>query len=188
VSIEADGFTTTIDPMTLQPGSHQLTLTVTDVNGDAGSDTLDFEVAALPPQVTLVSPLGEEEITTPQTVTLDVTSQTPVVSATYSIDGSVVSTSETAPYEFNVDPFTLAPGEHTLSVEVLNQGGLTTTVDQTFTLGTIPPTLRSAGCKTARQFRADRCGDRYPQPGTDPVSRVTIPVGVLPNLNSVEAP
>ncbi len=137
-------FTLTIDPATLTPGSHELAFSATDVDGDVGTASGTFEVAALPSQVT-ISGLLDSEISEPQTITLDVSGQTPAVSATYSIDGGEGITVTDAPYNFTIDPFSLTPGEHTLDVEVTNEGGVTTSVSQTFTVASLPPAVTVNG-------------------------------------------
>ncbi|RMG86480.1 MAG: VWA domain-containing protein, partial [Chloroflexi bacterium] len=128
-----------IEPVLLQPGTHTLEVAVTDANGDTGSAAVDFEVAALPTEITLVVPEGE--VSEPFTVSVvQGTTQTEGLVAVYSLDGEVVGESTTAPdFALTVDPFPLPAGEHTLSVAFTNAGGATTVVEAPFTLGNMPP-------------------------------------------------
>ncbi|MCE2490312.1 MAG: VWA domain-containing protein [Anaerolineae bacterium] len=79
-------FTVLVDPVTLSPGEHSLTFSATDRDGDTGSATLEFAVAALPPEVRL-DPQPPAELADEQTFTLEVGGQTPLDSANWRLDG-----------------------------------------------------------------------------------------------------
>ena len=132
-----------IDPVSITPGAHTLTFTATDVDGDSGSSTLEFTVAALPSQVRFNPPLGGE-FAQAQVVTIDISGQTPPVNVTVSQDDGEPQTL-TAPFSFTIDPLTIAPGDHTLIVEVENAGGASTSVDGTFGIPDIPPQFSITG-------------------------------------------
>jgi len=150
-SLTEPPYTLSIDPATLQPGAHQLTFNATDASGDIGTASGDFEVTALPSVVTLAG-LPSGEISEIQTVVLDVTGQTPAVSATYNIDGSDATAVDAAPYSYTIDPTILSPGEHTLNVDVLNEGGVTTTVSQPFSVAALPPVITISGLTDGQEL------------------------------------
>lgn len=141
--LASKSFPVDIDPVALPPGPHTLTLTTTDSTGDNGTGQVTFEIAALPTNVTVNLPTGEiSELTT---VTLDTSGQTAATNATYTLDGVEDATITVAPFSYTVDPFELAPGEHSLKVDVVNEGGVTTTVEQPFTIAAIPPVIQLRG-------------------------------------------
>jgi VWFA-related protein len=142
-------YTITVDPITLLPGSHELSFNATDATGDVGTTSATFEVSALPPVVNIVG-LPDNEISEPQTVTLDITGQTLGASAAYAVDGGDTTAAEEAPFSFTIDPFQFSPGEHTLNVEVVNEGGGTATLSQPFTVATLPPTITISGLENGQ--------------------------------------
>ena len=137
----------TIEPVELQPGEHQLDVTVEDVEGDVGTLSTEFEVAALPPTLDddFVPP-PEQEIADPEVIIVEAGGQTEITQVEFIVDGEVVQTDSEAPYEFDLDPFVLLPDEeHVLSIRATNAGGQTTTVDRAFEVESIPPRLTIEG-------------------------------------------
>jgi hypothetical protein len=137
-------FTYLIDPVTLAPGAHNFTFSATDVTGDTGEASLDFEVAALPPVITLTTNFDgtEQEVAEALVVTVDVTGQTPVTSITTHIDDRLVDEyTGSVPYSFTIDPQLSAPGEHTLTLDATNQGGASASAQLTYTVASLPPTF-----------------------------------------------
>ncbi len=135
-----------IDPVLFQPGTHTLTFTAVDNSGDAGTVSGAFEVAALPPLVTITSPFVEGvEITEPVTVTVDASGQTPVTGVTFNLDGGAGETLNAAPFSTTIDPYLLAPGAHTLGVQVTNAGGAAVEESLNFSVAALPPVIQFAG-------------------------------------------
>ncbi len=137
----------TIQPVELQPGEHQLDVTVEDVEGDIGTLSTEFEVAALPPTLDddFVPP-PEQEIADPEVIVVEAGGQTDITQVEFIVDGEVVQTDNEAPYEFDLDPFALLPDEeHVLSIRATNAGGQTTTVTREFEVDSIPPRLTIEG-------------------------------------------
>ncbi len=135
----------TIDPVNFAPGTYPFALRVTDVDGDSQVLETEFEIAALPSDVT-VNAAFDEAITAPQTVTLDTEGQTPAVLAGYDVintDGEVVlefqSDDAANNFPFTLEPFDLAPGDYTLSTNVLNEGGALATVETPLSVGAVAP-------------------------------------------------
>ncbi|MCY4465729.1 MAG: VWA domain-containing protein [Chloroflexi bacterium] len=137
----------TIEPVDLQPGEHQLDVTVEDVEGDVGTLSTEFEVAALPPTLDddFVPP-PEQEIADPEVIVVEAGGQTEITQVEFIVDGEVVQADSEAPYEFDLDPFVLLPDEeHVLSIRATNEGGQTTTVARTFEVDALPPRLTVEG-------------------------------------------
>jgi VWFA-related protein len=168
--LNAAPFTLTIDPVKLTPGEHTLTFSATDSTGDTGSAERKFTVAALPSQVTVNLPSGE--IAEPTRVTLAATGQTPATSATYRIDNGRGNTVEAEPFAFTIDPAQLAPGDHTLSVDVLNQGGANVIVDRPFRIAALPPQISFSGIQAGETIDSNRTVT-VNTAGQTPVNRVT---------------
>lgn len=149
--LQNTNFDYTIDPVTLAPGAHTLTFNVTDFNaadagGDTGTVTVPFEVAALPSTLALNLPVDADgRVSEATTVTLEASGQTPVVSTTYSIDGVAAAAASDDPFSFLLDPFLLNPGDHLLTVDAVNAGGVLSTTEQPFTVATLPPKLTVNG-------------------------------------------
>ena len=152
----SDEPTYTIEPVELQPGEHQLDVTVEDVEGDIGTLSTEFEVAALPPTLDgefVPPPLDDDiapppamEFAEPEVIVVDAGGQTDITQVEFIVDGEVVQTDTEAPYEFDLDPFVLLPGEaHVLSIRATNEGGQSTIVDRPFEVDAIPPRLTVEG-------------------------------------------
>lgn len=136
VTLEQEPYAFIIDPVALAPGSHDLRFTATDTDGDIGTAAVAFDVAALPSDVIIVPDIGGE-ITDIQSYTLEVSGQTPVESVEFSLDGGD-PLALVEPYNFTIDPFTLAPGDHSATIEVTNTGGATATLERSFSVPELP--------------------------------------------------
>ena len=138
--------TFTIEPIRTTPGEHQLDITVSDIEGDVGRLSVDFEVAALPPTLaddfdpSALAGAGDAEV-----ITVEAGGQTEITQVEFFIDDELYQVDAEAPYELNLDPFELSPGEHRLSVRASNAGGQTTTVDRVFDVGVMPPRMEVEG-------------------------------------------
>ncbi len=138
--------TFTIEPEEAEPGEHRLDITVSDVEGDVGSLSAEFEVAALPPTVADdFDPAALADSRTAEVITVDAGGQTEITQVEFFIDDELYQVDDEAPYELNLDPFDLLPGEHTLSVRASNAGGQSTTVDRQFDVDVIAPRLEIEG-------------------------------------------
>ncbi len=112
----------TINPIKLLPGKHSLTLSVSDDKNHVGKGTLDFQVAALPPQFTIEGLKPGETIDTDRTLTLNVgESQTPPGKAAFDIDGASLAAMDKAPYTAAINVLSLTPGKHQLTVQLANK-------------------------------------------------------------------
>ncbi|MCY4061108.1 MAG: VWA domain-containing protein, partial [Chloroflexi bacterium] len=152
IEVELDGElvsteeTFTIEPVKEEPGEHQLDITVSDVEGDIGRLSTEFEIAALPPTVSDdFEPAPQADVAEAEVISVDAGGQTEITQVEFIVDGEVVHTDSEAPFEFDLDPFELSPTEHTLSIRATNAGGRTTTVDKAFEVETLPPRLEIEG-------------------------------------------
>ena len=138
--------TFTIEPVKEEPGEHQLDITVSDVEGDVGRLSAEFEIAALPPTVSDdFETAPQEDVAVAEVISVEAGGQTEITQVEFIVDGEVVHTDSEAPFEFDLDPFELSPEEHTLSIRATNAGGQTTTVDKAFEVETLPPRLEIQG-------------------------------------------
>lgn len=139
-------FVVAIDPVTLPPGDYVLDVEATDSTGDSSTATGVVQIAALPPSITLRGlPEAGIELTEAVDVTVDVGGQTAGVVANYSLDGGEVVSLTEAPFSFQIDPTTLAPGEHVLVVEGTNESALTSSQNFIFNVAALPPSLMIEG-------------------------------------------
>jgi aerobic-type carbon monoxide dehydrogenase small subunit (CoxS/CutS family) len=116
----------------LQPGQNTLAAAVTLESGQSATATAEFMVAALPPQVTITGIQAGETITENRTVTVEADSQTAVTDVTFALDGQEVATEQTAPYTFELDVLSVAPGAHILTATAANTGGKSASADVAF--------------------------------------------------------
>ena len=138
--------TFSIDPVEQEPGEHQLDISVSDVEGDVGTLSTEFEIAALPPTVSDDFEAAEQEdIAEAEVISVDAGGQTEITQVEFIVDGEVIHTDQEAPYEFDLDPFLLRPEEHTLTIRATNTGGQITTVDKTFEVEKLPPRIEIEG-------------------------------------------
>lgn len=151
-------FSFDVDPNTISPGEQSTSVTVTDSTGDTVNNALTYTIAALPSIVTLSNDLTGVTITEPTDLTLDITGQTAplVVSVTVGDDVNII---EQAPYTFTVDPALLQPGDNTISVEVVNEGGVTSTTDFTVNIGALPPVVTINGITDGDSFEGSFAPD-----------------------------
>lgn len=118
-----------IDPYQLAPGqTHNITAAVSDQAGGSREFSLDFEVAALPPQFEITGLPAEGEVISDPTLDVGIEviqQQTPFESVVYSVDGTPVATPAEAPYGATLDLLAAGPGAHTLSIDVTDASGTT---------------------------------------------------------------
>lgn len=183
-TFDAPPYTLTIDPVNLPPGNVDLSFSVTDATGDSTSASQTLEIAALPSSVTILG-VPQADISEPQTITLDVTGQTPAVSAAYSVDNGDATTVTEAPFGFTIDPYQFAPGSHSLGLDVLNQGGVTTHIEALFSVAALPPVIRVGGLEDAQVISNSATVTVDTLTSQSPTANITISVngGEIANVN-----
>ena len=88
VTLSAEPYTLTIDPLNYPPGNVRLIVSATDADGDLGSGVIDLKIAALPSQISLtpdLSTLGA--IAQPQTITVGAQGQTATTGVSVGFNG-----------------------------------------------------------------------------------------------------
>lgn len=167
----------TIEPATTAPGTYTLNVAVTDTDGDTGTLSADFDIAALPPNVASdFSPEAGIELSEPTTVIVTAGGQTDITEVAFAIDNVAIETDLEPPYEFTIEPFTLSAGGHILTIDVLNSGGQTTSLDTAFAIASLPPTVEVTGID-AETFLSDSISGTVTSIGQSPISSLTIGVG-----------
>ena len=165
--------TFTIEPARQEPGEHRLDITVSDIEGDVGRVSREFEIAALPPTVSDdFETAPQTEVRKAEVITVDAGGQTEITMVEFLIDGQVVKTDEQAPFDFDLDPFELSPTEHTLSIRVTNEGGKSTEVHKTFDVELIPPRLETEGV-TEETIVTDTIVGSVLAAGQSPITSIT---------------
>ena len=178
----------TIEPEKQEPGEHQLDITVEDVEGDVGQLSAEFEIAALPPTVSDdFEAAAEDDIVASEVISVDAGGQTEITQVEFIVDGQVVKTDSQAPYDFDLDPFTLRPQEHTLSIRATNAGGQTTVIERQFDVEVIPPRLEIEGL-TGDTVVSDTLSGALTAQGQSPIASLSVDpeVGVVVSGNQLE--
>lgn len=152
VELTDGAYSMTIDPVTLNPGEYSIPISVTDVDGDSTSASLDFSIEALPSVVTLSPDPAGLTISEPTGFDIAITGQTLFTTVDVTLGGESIDmgTGDTIP--FVIDPFLFSPGEQTLSITVTNEGGVTSTLDNTLTIAPIPPIMTITGITEGEVF------------------------------------
>jgi uncharacterized protein YegL len=146
-----DVYSLAIAPEEFAPGIYSLSVTATDVDGDTNSVSTEFEIAALPPVVTISTDVSGLEIGETVEIMVEAEGQTPISNVTFIVDDEAV-TLVSAPFTFTIDPLALMPGDHVLTIEVVNEGGATTSVEQTFSIVAFAPEVELGGIVGGQVF------------------------------------
>ena len=144
--VVATGESYTIEPGEREPGDYTLDITVSDVEGDIGRLSTEFEIAALPPTLSddfVAAP--QADVARTEVISVDAGGQTEITRVEFFVDGEVVKIDNEAPFDYGLDPFELSPEQHTLSIRATNAGGQSTTVEKPFDVGRLPPRLQIEG-------------------------------------------
>lgn len=142
-STEAE--TLTIDPATLAPGTYPLSITVTDATEDVTTITTEFTIAALPSVIT-INGLPDTPITQHTAITVTGVGQTPLESVTYRInEPETPQVNREADFGYEIDPILYAPGDYTVSVTAVNEGGAESSAEAAFTIGDVAPRIMNVG-------------------------------------------
>jgi hypothetical protein len=168
----------TIEPATTAPGTYTLDISVTDADGDVGTLSADYEIAALPPTVLFDFALeAGEELSEAQTIIVEAGGQTDITGVEFSIDNVVVATDTDAPYEYTLEPFALSPVGHILTITANNGGGQTTSVNSAFAVATLPPQIAVSGL-TVDTVLSDTVSANVLAVGQSPITSLSVGSGL----------
>jgi hypothetical protein len=178
----------TIEPATTAPGTYTLDVSVTDSTGDVGTLSADFVIAALPPTVLFdFAPEAGDELSETQLITVTAGGQTDITAVEFAIDNVTVATDSEAPYEFSLDPFTLAPAGHILTITATNAGGQSTSVNSAFAVATLPPQIAVTGL-TSETVLSDTISANVLAVGQSTITHVAVGTGSEIFAESVDSP
>jgi VWFA-related protein len=180
-----DAYSFVIDPLLFAPGNYTLTVNAADVNGDTDTQAMDVEIAALPSEVNVSPDLTGMEIDEATTITIDATGQTPADTVIFML-GDEITVVEDAPFSFTIDPMALQPGANTLAIDVINEGGVTTTVAQTFSVAAFPSEVTVAGIEDGAVFEGSFMPGDTLNIGIDVLSSQTDVTSVTYSIDGVE--
>ena len=146
--MEAGAYGTTVVPVQMAPGPHELTITARDVDGDAAQVSQPFAVAALPPEITVTSSLLEEPVLTePTEVSVTVGGQTRFATAKIMIDG-VAEASLEEEIRLTLDPYDFDAGLHDVEFIVTNEADQAASQQLTFEVPPLPPVFEFEGLES----------------------------------------
>ena len=115
----------TLDPYAYAPGEHVLTLSAVDSQGGQRELEGTFSVEDLPPVVS-IGGLDEAAFVTSGEVPIEVQvtqAQQPIEQVVIQVDGNTVAQLDTPPYTTTLNTLQAGPGQHTLSVTVVDPSG-----------------------------------------------------------------
>lgn len=143
----------TIRPQFTAPGAQTLIITAVDQSGTPSVVEADFNVALLPPLVTIDGLSSDDVLDAPREFTVTVDGQTDEATVRLIADTNEIDVRTEAPYTFALNPATLfaTPGTHLLTVEVQNRFGATETTDLRVT---VPETLFPTATPNAEETAA----------------------------------
>jgi hypothetical protein len=140
----ADDGSYTLDPMTLEPGAHTVTITATDENNQTITTEVGVIISPLPPTIVATGLNDGDELTEDTPISLEFVSQTPIVAVTVQLDGEELAQLESEPFDITLQPLEIAPGEHTLTIIAENASSQQSTLDIDFIVAEGPSLTATA--------------------------------------------
>ena len=138
-------YSAAVDPVELAPGPHKMTIAARDVDGDSAGLTVPFDVAALPPEITVISSLLEQPVLRgPVEVLVEVGGQTPFATAEIVLDG-VSEASLEEDITVRLDPYEFKEGPHELEFIITNEAEQSASERVSFEVPPLPPLFRVEG-------------------------------------------
>lgn len=108
----------------------------------------------IPVPVVQIAPLESETLTETTTFAISVGADDPLTSVTATIDG-VETVLEGPPYSLTIDPYTLAPGDYTLTVRAVDDDGDAGSAELAFTVPLLPVQILVSGLEDGGTIDAD---------------------------------
>ena len=138
-------YSAAVDPVEMAPGPHKMTIAARDVDGDSAGLTVPFDVAALPPEITVISSLLEQPVLRdPVEVLVEVGGQTPFATAEIVLDG-VSEASLEKDITVRLDPYEFNEGPHELEFIITNEAEQSASERVSFEVPPLPPLFRVEG-------------------------------------------
>ncbi len=164
-----------IDPASLAPGDYTLDIAVSDVDGDTSWYQTDFEVAALPPDLTTDFAPEDVPLTEAELISVSAGGQTEITAVEFIVDESAIKIDREPPYDFSLEPFDFSPGEHTLTIRASNAGGQSASIDRPFTAAVLPPRIEvNVDGLTSETALEDRLTGRVSAVGQSPIASLSL--------------
>ena len=164
-----------IDPASLAPGDYTLDIAVSDVDGDTSWYQTDFEVAALPPDLTTDFAPEDVPLTEAELISVSAGGQTEITAVEFIVDESAIKIDSEPPYDFSLEPFDFSPGEHTLTIRASNAGGQSASIDRPFTAAVLPPRIEvNVDGLTSETALEDSLTGRVSAVGQSPIASLSL--------------
>ena len=164
-----------IDPASLAPGDYTLDIAVSDVDGDTSWYQTDFEVAALPPDLTTDFAPEDVPLTEAELISVSAGGQTEITAVEFIVDESAIKIDREPPYDFSLEPFDFSPGEHTLTIRASNAGGQSASIDRPFTAAVLPPRIEvNVDGLTSETALEDSLTGRVSAVGQSPIASLSL--------------
>ena len=164
-----------IDPASLAPGDYTLDIAVSDVDGDTSWYQTDFEVAALPPDLTTDFAPEDVPLTEAELISVSAGGQTEITAVEFIVDESAIKIDSEPPYDFSLEPFDFSPGEHTLTIRASNTGGQSASIDRPFTAAVLPPRIEvNVDGLTSETALEDSLTGRVSAVGQSPIASLSL--------------
>ena len=164
-----------IDPASLAPGDYTLDIAVSDVDGDTSWYQADFEVAALPPDLTTDFAPEDVPLTEAELISVSAGGQTEITAVEFIVDESAIKIDREPPYDFSLEPFDFSPGEHTLTIRASNAGGQSASIDRQFTAAVLPPRIEvDVDGLTSETALEDSLTGRVSAVGQSPIASLSL--------------
>lgn len=174
-------FDVTIDPFGFAPGVHPFTIDVTNEAGVASAQTVDFEIAALPPVITITGLTEGAQIGSTTAVLVEARGQVGVgvtdVTARMANGLEIVALEPAADdlLMFEIDPMQFQPGAWNFVVSAALENGQTQEVTIPVIVSALPPEITIDGLANGDTLAEDTEITVTANSQT-PVTRVTIAI------------
>ncbi|MFN8528705.1 MAG: VWA domain-containing protein [Anaerolineae bacterium] len=151
-----------IDPRSFMPGPHTLTIMSSNEGGQRDEKTYNFEIAQLPPLVSVTGLVEGQQIDAPTTFEVDVTGQSlgDIESVTVEVvQGTSRKDIPSETSNFNpriIDPMDFVPGSAEVVMTGTAVGGTSTTITVPVIIGALPPVIHLDGLHEGDTLEADR--------------------------------
>jgi hypothetical protein len=138
---------------TTSSGSHTLVATAKDAAGNSASNTITISQNTVtsditPPSVSIVSPANGSSVSGTVNVSVGASDNVGVKSVSLNVDGTLISTLSSSPYNFSWNTSNIADGTHSLTATATDAAGnsnsFSISVSKNTVVTTLPPTTLPA--------------------------------------------